>query len=1211
MTLSPLLEQAAMQIQSVKEKKLSSTDRTEAAISLAAILLEESNRIQTSSEKNQQARLAGLMKDPLGKVFAAAVTDQCFRSASISRSADQILYLINKYGIPPHISTDSKRTLKIVRTMGKALSFLVVPFTNAFLRKETSRVILPGEEKTLDAHLKKRKSEGVNINLNHLGEAILGEEEAERRLQIYLNDLANPLVECISIKISTLYSQISLLAYEETVQILGERLRKLYRAAIKHPYKNFKGKWAPKFVNLDMEEYRDLHLTASLFREVLDEPEFQGLGAGIVLQSYLPDAFLLQQELTVWALRRCAQGGSPIKIRLVKGANLAMEKVEASLRMWPQAPFDDKVKVDANYKRMVAYACEKEHARAVHVGIGSHNLFDISYALLLRSENEVEKEVGFEMLEGMADATRRAVQSLSGDMLLYCPAAKKEEFQNAVAYLIRRLDENTAPENFLRAAFDLKPGTIEWEEQARRFRESAAMQKQVPFLPNRSQNRLSDNFKLNNYFKNIADTDWALPQNRKWAEKILREWKEKEHTSIPLIINGYAYDSGKKGKGIDPSFPVETLYTYALADLDHIDLALNAAKEAEPKWLAVSTRERFDLLGKIAEGLMQKRGDLIGAMVADVGKPVQEADIEVSEAVDFANYYRNNLLEWSQVSGMQWIPKGTILVAPPWNFPCSIPCGGILASLAAGNCVIFKPAPEATLIGWHLAQIFWQAGISRQVLQFIACEEGTAGNALIQDPRLSAVILTGGTETAKHFLQLKPDLDLIAETGGKNTMVITALSDRDLAIKDLIQSAFGYAGQKCSACSLAILEAEVYDDPHFLRQLRNAASSLKVSSPWSLNAKVNPMIRLPQGALLRGLTKLEEGESWLLKPEEDSQNPHLWTPGIKLGVRSGSFTFQTELFGPVLGVVRADNFEHALKLMNQTPYGLTAGIHSLDEREQKRWAAEIEAGNCYINRTITGAVVERQPFGGYKDSSFGKGYKAGGPNYLLQFMQAVQISLPEEKVEIKGELSAFYLSVNEQNLLSGPEQTIWQASVHSYVFYWENYFSKTFDPSLVVGQDNLHRYLPHSQLLLRVEKEDSLVDIVRVIAASAVCTTPLEVSVEDEILYQKIMKLRLPPFAYLTYEKEAQLVERIAQGKIKRARLCGKVTQALIEALANAGCRLNRGAVMANGRVELLQMLREASISSDYHRYGNLGDREQETRAPLIGADEVRNDESV
>ena len=263
----------------------------------------------------------------------------------------------------------------------------------------------------------------------------------------------------------------------------AERLRQLYRAAIKHRYHRSNGTLVPKFVNLDMEEYRDLQLTVALFRKVLDEPEFHSLEAGIVLQSYLPDSFLLQQELTIWAMQRHLQGGAPIKIRIVKGANFAMEKVESALRLWPQAPYLCKEEVDANFKRMVAYGCQKEHARAVHLGIGSHNLFDIAYALLLRAENRVEREVSFEMLEGMADHLRRVVQQVAGDMLLYCPAAKKNEFQNAVAYLVRRLDENTAPENFLRHAFDLQSGTTEWNQQAKLFSDACFDADKISFSP--------------------------------------------------------------------------------------------------------------------------------------------------------------------------------------------------------------------------------------------------------------------------------------------------------------------------------------------------------------------------------------------------------------------------------------------------------------------------------------------------------------------------------------------------------------------------------------------------------------------------------------------------------------------------------------------------------------------------------------------------------
>ena len=255
----------------------------------------------------------------------------------------------------------------------------------------------------------------MRLNINHLGEAILGEEEAHKRLKLYLDDLAKPDFAYMSIKLSTIYSQINLLAREKTLSIAAERLRALYRAANSHTYTYPDGTVSPKFINLDMEEYRDLELTKDLFKKVLSEPEFHKTHAGIVLQAYLPDSFLFQKELTEWAKDRVKRGGAPIKIRLVKGANLAMEQFEASLRGWAQAPYKEKIESDANFKRMLTYACQKENAKAAHLGVGSHNVFDISYALLLRAENGVEKEVSFEMLEGMAEHIRRVVQEITGN----------------------------------------------------------------------------------------------------------------------------------------------------------------------------------------------------------------------------------------------------------------------------------------------------------------------------------------------------------------------------------------------------------------------------------------------------------------------------------------------------------------------------------------------------------------------------------------------------------------------------------------------------------------------------------------------------------------------------------------------------------------------------------------------------------------------------
>lgn len=1186
---SDFLSKARKILDGALSHPFSSEQRKEKAVELAGLMLQESRRIETYLEQRQQRRLGRMMDDPIGKAFTTCMTDQCFRSSCNSRVADQMIYLIKKFGIPKFLSPLRKIQLLFIRYFGKSFAYFTIPLTRWMLCKEISKVIIPDETKRFSKYMKKRRNEGVKINLNHLGEAILGEEEAERRLNRYLKDLADPNVEYISIKISTIFSQISLLGWEETLKVLENRLKRLYRASLENDYLLPNGTKVPKFVNLDMEEYRDLHLTVALFKRVLEDAEFYRFSAGIVLQAYLPDAFLFQQELTVWAMQRVANGGAPIKIRLVKGANLAMEQLEAAMKGWPQAPYLSKGDTDANFKRMLVYACEPKRARAIHIGIGSHNLFDIAYGMILRVEKGIERYVNFEMLEGMANPICRVIQSLGGGMLLYCPLVARNEFQNAIAYLVRRLDENTTPENFLRHAFEMIPGTAEWQRQADLFSLACDEAEEADFAPRRQDSRFippaSTPFKTP--FENEPDTDWALPQNVKWAEMILRRWSERQVETIPVVVGGKEHVLGLVLEAkADPSYLEKTLYRYGLCGEAEIEIALKTAVDGMQSWEKVSLEERLLLIDKAAYELRCHRGDLIGAMMADTGKTIAEADVEVSEAIDFAAYYRRSVEELHAMKDIKWIPKGPVLVAPPWNFPCSIPAGGILAALAAGNTVIFKPAPEAVLVGWQLVNTLWKTGIGKDVLQFLCCPDDPIGTRMIQDPRLAVVILTGATSTAKRFLKLRPGIDLIAETGGKNALIITRMADRDLAIKDLLQSAFGHAGQKCSACSLAILEMEVYDDHHFRRQLRDAAASFKVGLPWDLSTKINPLIRKPGAELLRALTTLEEGEEWLLKPKQDPNNANLWSPGIKLGVKPGSFTHQTEVFGPLLGVMRANDLRQAIEWANGTPYGLTAGIHTLDEREQKIWSEKIIAGNLYINRTITGAIVQRQPFGGSKESSFGPGIKAGGPNYVIQLMRPQLKGLPMEREPIDDvvmKLSQLALRKN----VSSAEGEAWTASIGNYAFCWNHYFSKCHDPSHIGGQNNFFYYKPHRDLVLRVQNGDSFLDILKVIAASHTCGTHLEVSIApgQTSIFNGEQFEGIPALMFVT-ESDAQLIVRIKSKLVKRIRFLSPPTGKLQEILADVACHHMVAPVLANGRLELLHFLSEVSLSVDYHRYG-------------------------
>ncbi|HSL47982.1 MAG TPA: proline dehydrogenase family protein, partial [Candidatus Deferrimicrobiaceae bacterium] len=379
------------------------------AVELAEALLGEARAGQTAEERARAERLARLMEDPRGKELTIALTDQCFRSRRPERIADQLHYLLDRYGAPRFMEWWERIGLTLGAVMGHYLPSLVVPPIVARLRHETEALILPGEDADLRRYLAERRADGIRLNLNQLGEAILGEEEAARRLEAYLALLARDEVEYISVKVSSVSSQIDLTAFRHTVEIVKDRLRALYRQALLHHYRHPDGRVTPKFVNLDMEEYRDLDLTVTAFQEVLDEDEFLALPAGIVLQAYLPESHRVQRALVAWATARCGRGGAPIKLRVVKGANLAMERIEADLHGWPQAPFDRKAEVDASFKRMIEYGSRPEHARAVYLGIASHNLFDVAHGLVLREARGVEAWVEFEMLEGMANHQARAV----------------------------------------------------------------------------------------------------------------------------------------------------------------------------------------------------------------------------------------------------------------------------------------------------------------------------------------------------------------------------------------------------------------------------------------------------------------------------------------------------------------------------------------------------------------------------------------------------------------------------------------------------------------------------------------------------------------------------------------------------------------------------------------------------------------------------------
>jgi RHH-type proline utilization regulon transcriptional repressor/proline dehydrogenase/delta 1-pyrroline-5-carboxylate dehydrogenase len=1154
------------------------------AVDLAAELLGEATRGLKWSERTQARQMAAMMHDAAGKAFTFAMADQVFRPPTASREAKRFRDLIDDYGVPEYLPLGARVAMRAGEMASAAAPEVVMPLVAEKMRQESSSVILPAEDRKLRRHLQRRRRAGMRMNLNQLGEAVLGEEEAHHRLESNLARLADPDTDYISVKLSAIFSQIHLVALEETLTEIKERLRLLYRAAMQHQ----RAEGGSKFVNLDMEEYRDLRLTCSAFREVLDEQEFHGLEAGIVLQAYLPDAWPVQKELNAWARQRVEAGKAGIKIRIVKGANLAMEKVDAEIHDWPLAPYHSKVEVDANFKRMLHEGCKPENARAVRLGVASHNLFDIAYGLLLRAREGVENRVEFEMLEGMANHQARTVRDAAKGLLLYAPVVKREDFHSAIAYLVRRLDENTSPENFLHDLFGMRPGDAAWGRQRERFLNACAAMHSTHAGPHRIQDRPSEErpaLPLDHPFHNEADTDWSLPGNVSWIRDWVKLRRLEGATFVPLQIGGRTCEGAEVAEGADPSRPGVVTYRHALGGPAEVERALGIAVAARDAWVAKGFEGRAAILAEVAASIARGRGEAIATMVMDAGKSVMEADAEVSEAVDFADYYARSFLRPGTFDGVACDPLGTVLVTPPWNFPYAIPCGGILAALVAGNTVILKPAPETVLTAWVMVTALWEAGVPRGVLQFLPCPDNEIGRSLVTDPRIGAVILTGAYETARMFLSWKPGLHLFAETSGKNALVITAAADPDLAVKDLVKSAFGHSGQKCSAASLAIVEAELYDDPGFRRRLRDAAASFKVGPSWEFDSIATPLIREPGEALHRALTTLDPEEEWLLEPRMLDGNPCMWSPGIKLGVTPDGWFRRTECFGPVLGLVRANDLDHAIRIQNDSQFGLTGGIHSLDPAEVDEWRERVEVGNAYINRPITGAIVQRQPFGGWKRSCFGPGAKAGGPNYAAQFAVWRNDGVPRLKAPLS--LEQKHLLKPLGALLPADKATL-QAAAGSDAWWMAHEFGIGHDPSALACELNLFRYRPFGRCLIRGSELLSDLDLARLLLAACAAGVKAELSLPSG------REFSLPglPVWHETEEALARRLTSSAYGVLRSVAPPDELSAAAIE----AGIRLVAHAPVWSGKVELPAYFREQAISETRHRHGSVLPRPQDLR---------------
>jgi RHH-type proline utilization regulon transcriptional repressor/proline dehydrogenase/delta 1-pyrroline-5-carboxylate dehydrogenase len=1015
-----------------------------------------------------------------------------------------------------------------------------------------SHLIIDATDAKLGTAIAKIKRDGVRLNVNLLGEAVLGRKEAARRLDGTHRLLARDDVDYVSIKVSSTVAPHNPWAFDQSVDDIVAELTPLFARAANAP--------TPKFINLDMEEYKDLDLTIAVFTRILDQPEFLNLEAGIVLQAYLPDALSAMIRLQEWSALRRGRGGAAIKVRIVKGANLPMEQVEASIHGWPLATWNTKQDSDTNYKRVIDYALQLERINNVRIGVAGHNLFDVAYSWLLAGRRNVRDGIEYEMLLGMAQGQAEAVRREVGSLLLYTPVVSPAEFDVAIAYLIRRLEEGASSENFMSAVFELDKNEALFEREQKRFIASvAALDGRVPAPHKVSDRHAAVPRSVLGSFENTPDTDPSVATNRQAADRIL------QRAAISTL-------------------GIESIEKSVIRDESTLRELISRTKDAGKAWGQLSAGYRATVLHKVGDEMERRRGDFLEVMAAEAGKTIDQADPEVSEAIDFAHYYAELALELDNIDGADFTPSYVTLITPPWNFPVAIPAGGALAALAAGSAAILKPAALTARCGALIAECMWEAGVPADTLQLLQVSERTLGTQLVSDPNVDRVILTGAYETAELFRSFRHDLPLLAETSGKNAIIVTPSADLDLAVKDVVSSAFGHAGQKCSAASLVVLVGSVARSNRFRTQLLDAVSSLSVGYPTDPGTQMGPIIEPAAGKLLDGLTKLGTGERWLIKPAQLDATGKLWSPGVRDGVSRGSDYHRTEYFGPILGIMTAPTLSEAIDVVNEVDYGLTSGLHALDPDEIDVWLKTIQAGNLYVNRGITGAIVRRQPFGGWKKSAVGAGAKAGGPNYLIG-LGSWTPAPATHGVPVSDQDVAKLLSASRAELTREEAESLERAA-KSDAAAWQTHFTSK-DVSQLSAERNVFRYGPLDEpILVRLGSDAPLSALVRTVLAAAPTGTEVIVSTAHQ-LPTKIEAAISAIATTVVFENDAAWAARVIAFGGGRVRLLGASAESTTAATGGRpDLAIYANPVTEAGRIELLPYLREQAVSITAHRFG-------------------------
>src|SRR6476646_9430149 len=848
--------------------------------------------------------------------------------------------------------------------------------------------------------LRKRRQEKIGFTVDLLGEAVVSEHETDEyaaRCLALVEGLAaqtkgwsDPLgkntelfpVVNVSVKISALYSQMNPADPEDAIAHLAPKLRPILRRA----------REVGAFINFDMESYAHKNTTLQLFRTLFTEPDFREWPhAGIVIQAYLRDAEKDLRDLIDWGRIR----GTRFTVRLVKGAYWDYEKIKAAQNGWRVPVWLQKPESDANFEVCTRILLENESI--VTSAFGSHNVRSIAHAQAYAAQLGIDKSrIEFQLLYGMAGPIKRALVEMGYRVREYCPVG---ELLPGMSYLVRRLLENTSNEGFLKAKFSDKAGP----EQLLRDPRSLLTKSPRPgsSIPPPGRNGKSLDTPPGDTYENSPLVNFVHEKSRDRMRSAIEEMGPKLGRKYPIVINGQKIWSDNLIDSINPSRPTQVVGAVAEATVEHAEQAVTAAKKAFEHWCRVSAEHRAELLEKVATIMDRRRFELSALEVFEVGKPWAEADGDIREAMDFCLFYAEQMRILGRPKLTQHVPgaesyqhywpRGVALVIAPWNFPMAILTGMVSAALVTGNTVIMKPAEQSAVCGAMVMEMFEEAGVPPGVLNFLPGKGRVIGQHLVDHKDVHMIAFTGSREVGLRIWEsagkTRPGQRelkrVVCEMGGKNAVIVDSDADLDEAIIDSIYSAFGYQGQKCSALSRLIVLEENYS--RVIERLLSAAASLRVGNPEEPGITVGPVIDEAAYRKIQEYIEIGKSEATLAYQKGDIPAKGFFIPPtIFTNVRPDCRIAREEIFGPVLSVIKARDLDEAFRIANGTEFALTSGFFSRSPANIERAKAELVSGNVYINRSCTGAVVGRHPFGGFKMS--GGGTKAGGEDYLLQFM---------------------------------------------------------------------------------------------------------------------------------------------------------------------------------------------------------------------------------